>query len=612
MAQETNNCIEQEKLLDHKLKAALVLTACTVLCAFLYSGVTSARFKSQVEGTANIEPALFNTVLLGDLPFKAVVESLDSEGKPIKTEISETILSESIEVEDGEGNKTELIEYIGNKLTASINVKDEIMFGAVNLNNEERKLRPGSVIAIPFTVTNGTTRYADENAEKNIIGNIAETDIAYKMNLITTVNIPLEYDIYEYHTKDQYDYIKKFTNQNPEAGEDGVIPSVNGYTEYLQEINGPNLDKWGKKLTSEGNEKEPVYDELIGYSKTLTIVPHGEEETDKRQFILDREKVGESEAIDINRYFLVISWPDNLDEKKSTKYMKEIDIIEVCLEIESWTENLAESTITDVPTGSDPSTGIFRIQVSPVGSEALYFLPDGETTDIFPNVNNVYSRGTIPFAALRELKKPEPTPTPEPTPEGLDLDEPIKYYFDFMVTNVYDRSYEWTQNNETGQYEVKTKTTGLENGKAAIAVPVRGQIVDMEHDYTAGGKSKFTYELVYNGKTYVGKANGKYITTQVWDKKGEEDTEEETSDLYRFETRNAYQIIEFDGLTLDDFAADKSQEENVRLQITTSENRAVFTEKADFKILIYKAPEELPPEETLPEEVLPEETVPEE
>ncbi len=530
-----------QKSLKIKLISAVSLgLTLAMLTALLGIWLSGAKYTTQMSGKAEYEPALFNTVLLGDLKFKHEVKSAD-------------------------GQTTTTVTETNGKLGASIIVDDSMAFGAVpnaeggnsagDMTSDERRLRPGSVVAIPFTVTNGTTLPTAEGES-----NLAETDILYSMKLITTVNLPLEYDIYEYTTEAQ------LANFKAKSKDDNF-----NYENYQKVVDGlPDGaadENWGTKLGSEKGAVEPS--PLIGQSRTHEIRPTtykaegGTEETNK--FPLVR---GNGNEITVDRYMLVIYWPDDDEDNKSTKYMKEIDILEIRLEVESWVQNGTVST----PTYTEGSKGIMTIAATAVGDETYYFLPESGTG---PTVDNVFSRYTVPFYATRKE-----------TVDSVTYD-----YLDFTVTNQSGKvTHSWDAEKQEYTATVEAQSA-LKDGRVAIAVPVRA-VMGTVNDY-ASAESKFSYSIEYNGKTYIGTLTDSYITTDVH---GKNNGDDKATDPYKTTKQHAYRIVEFSvtegdvktPLTLNEFTSDKISEENLRLVIKNSDGAVNYDNKDNFKILVYK------------------------
>ncbi len=508
-------------------KKMLVIIALSVAVGILIGlWLSMARYTSEIKGQGQYEPSLFNTVLLGDLTF--------------------------FKGEDGNVMET------GGKLKASIAVDASMEFGALeggssSLTSSERRLRPGSMIAIPFTVTNGTSLGDLSGMQSNLAG----TDIVYTLNLITTVNIPLEYDVYEYTTPAQLEYMKEKSRDNEY-----------NYAEYTTEIEGIDFsaehEKWGTKLdVTKGNITSS---ELIGYSRSYEVRPttyvedEGESTELTNKFCLQRDEEGA--AISIHRYMLVVYWPDLAEgdadgdedgiseetkELRDTKYMKEIDILEVRLEVESWVENNRVSTPSYQAAGSP----ILRISSVPLGDERYYQMPEDK---------QIFSRTTIPFYATRELE--------------VSGNKTVSY-LDFTVTNKSDsKTYVYDEENKSYR---ATNLASLSGGRVAIAVPVQSTM-GTANDYT--DRDNFKYEIVYGGTTYTGSLSGEQITTDVDNK-----------------TIAAYQIVEFkdakgNALTLADFADSISAQSELRLLVTAMEDAVQknihYDNKDDMKLFVYQ------------------------
>ncbi len=534
--------------IKHKKQKAIVLTALVAALSILLSvWYSTAEYTTQLDGYAKYEPALFNTVLLGDLTFK------NGQTEYIETEA------------DG-------------RLHQSIFVDTTMEFGALDgqegkLTSNERRLRPGAMVAIPFTVTNGTTLQGETDEDGNPLeSNLAGTDIVYSLSLITTVNMPLEYDVYEYTTYEQLDYMQKKSESD----------SYN-YEHYISETKTLDSDtvstNWGRKLDMAGGGK--TYSPEIGYSREYEVRPSTYKENGtetENKFLLQKDSTGETIAI--KRYMLVICWPDLAEGDVSgtssatkvlrdTKYMKEIDILEVRLEVESWVDNAGS---TNTPTDNDAGKPILRIGSQAIADETYYQLPTtGPVT-----AEHIYGRSTVPFSAMRELSS-----------EGLVTTS----YLDFMVTNKAEH-FTYTYDATTSTY-LSSNITALSGGQIAMAVPVKSTM-GTTNDYTVA--ENFTYAIEYQGKTYTGTLTDSSVTTAVWGKN--EDSSQALTTPYADNVKHAYRVMEFKDaqgnlLTLADFTSATAEERQLRLLVTATENAAQsninYDNKDNFKLFVYQA-----------------------
>ncbi len=521
---------------------SLIVVAAT-LGSLLFYQFSMARYTSSIDGTIEYDPALFNTVLLGNLSF-------------------------THEVETPNGGTVEVTEANG-KLGTGIVVDSSMDFGAVegDMTSDERRLRPGSVVAIPFTVTNGTTLPSELTGEE---GNLAETDILYSISLITTVNLPLVYDVYVYTTETQLsNFTEKSKNDNY------------NYTDYISETQRitANDANWGTKLVS--HKGDITESPLIGHSCTYEVRPTtydaNSDDEEKNFFSLERDESNSN--ISVDRYMLVISWPTGTgaeySDNRDTKYMKEIDILEIRLEVLSWVKN----TTVQTPSYTDGTKSVLAIAAVSLGNEAYYFLPAAADNPIGINESNVFARSTVPFYATRS---------------STGVNGTREDYLDFIVTNNTGQiEYKW--NAELGSYETVTSQNALSNGHVAIAVPVQ-EVMGTKNNYTEideeTGEAYFKYFIEYNGKSYFGVLTDKYITTDVWGK------EEETLP-YGYQRKNAYQIIEFyetlEGgeqklMELEDFGTANITEQELRLVIQNNKD-SDYDNTDNFKILVYSGTE---------------------
>ncbi len=527
----------EQHIADVKRKLIVVVAIGLVLCILLAAWFTNARYASMVEAIGEYEPSLFNTVLLGDLSYK-------DENGVIRL--------------DGDGT---------GRLSSSIFVNSNMEFGAVgdgqaDLTSSERRLRPGSMIAIPFTVTNGTTLPNTKDALENTLeSNLAGTDIVYTLSLITTVNIPLEYDVYEYTTLTQLTYMKG------KSQDDGY--NYMNYIEETEELTSAAEDKnWGIKLDSQMSEV--TEDPAVGYSRTYKISPFYTEENPAPdgddKFYLQRD--AEEKTIAAKRYMLVVYWPDLKEGDaaatellRSTKYMKEIDILEIRLTVESFVTNSSVTT----PSYTESGSPLLRISGLPVGPERYYQLPESGSV----NQSNVRSRSTVSFSTLREQSSSGNSKT---------------HYLDFSIVNKADTTYTYIPEEKVYR---ASSLTSLTDGRVAVAVPVKATMGTV-NDYTKA--ENFSYEIEYGGKRYSGVITDQSITTEVWGENSDEETRD--AEPYKNNTLSAYRIVVFEGLTLPELKDDAEQRLDMRLLVTSTDDGTTainYDNKDNFKILIYQA-----------------------
>jgi hypothetical protein len=147
--------------------------------------------------------------------------------------------------------------------------------------------------------------------------------------------------------------------------------------------------------------------------------------------------------------------------------------------------------------------------------------------------------------------------------------------------------------------------TGFSNGKVAIAVPTG---VSNQENKAKGYVDNYKYYIWYQGHLYAGSATNTYITT---DKQVKKETSSSSNALdqktyeYKTEQVNAYRIIEFTGLELEQFSSTKSDIAQLSLIVDDQENQSKFhsgsnvsasgttesgitEDKDDFQILIYQ------------------------
>ena len=196
------------KQLRRKLAAAGLCLASAAAMLFM---VTGARYVTPaMRGNAELTPAYFNTVLLGDLN----AEDIKVENSPLVTQ----------EIKDGNGQVIQTVS--AKKLKSSLHLDvNKNAFGTssavytkkegVNELQPRTDLNgaaPGDEFRMTFSIANGTTVHgpdgkvdpANDTANRNTVANQAETDIRYTLSIITTNNLPLKYSLKDVDTNTEY------------------------------------------------------------------------------------------------------------------------------------------------------------------------------------------------------------------------------------------------------------------------------------------------------------------------------------------------------------------------------------------------------------------------
>ena len=331
--------------IDKKNRKKMVVAAmCLVVIAILIFVLSFMKYLTpEMRGKVAYEPALFNTVLLGNLvdTDKVALGNIDN---------AEYIVSSK----DG----SYIQSVTGKKLSVSLS-KDSVANELGNRKQDEKifsKVAPGdtSEAYIPFTVTNGTTVEDDEtnSAKKK---NVAESDIRYTIHIITTGNLPLEYQLEDVNT--------------------------------------------GKVYSLQDNNRT---DATMGKSKDYIV----KDSTDDNVFKSGTRilKCNEDGAITVHQYKLLATWPvqDNTSNDQSKtdetttgtavndlRYMKELENVEIRLEVESYVNYVTKSNTAD----SGKAEGVLVLQSDPV-TDSYYQLPENQ---------NAYAQKTVRYDNLAQL-----------------------------------------------------------------------------------------------------------------------------------------------------------------------------------------------------------------
>ena len=515
MQNETTQTAEYEQTKRANMRKLTVVALLCLLCiVLLLIGLSRAKYRTpEMRGQGDYEPALFNTVLLGDLTTAysgAALQDLSGTDKQPYT------------LADG---KTTAIT--GKKLSKSLDLTSANEIGHGNYSG----IRPGESREIPFTVTNGTTVSTDEDESKNKVANVAESDIRYKLYIRTTQNLPLTYaliDLDDNNKEYEMDAVVQDDNATLGRTKQYVVSNTNNDNVF---VDGARILKW----TGDDSITVHRYKLKVTWNKDSKLPEYDDEGNEVK------DKDGN------------IVYVSNTD----TRYMKEIENIEVRLEIESYVNYGTPATSND-----DIVAGVLTLKASDV--DTYYTTPK--------SMGTIHSQKTVRYDSFGNEKVT--------APEGASG---TTYAYSFSVENGERTGATW--DDEKKQYTTTGKFYDYSGLSVAIAVPTGNAGVGSDMD------SDVSYYIEYDGKVYEGKAEGNNVTTNVWTKKTTEDSTE-TNPQYEYimhENQTAYKVIHFDDLKLD-FASNYDSKE-LKLYMVDSNKKYEYHDKNsknDFRIYVYE------------------------
>lgn len=519
----------EEKLHTEAIrKKRIVMILCLAVCAVLIFSMTRMKYTTpEMRGKVSYEPALFNTVLLGKLVQEDINKLSDMS--------SETY---TLVETDNEGQSVSYTQSVtGKKLAQSLTLSTAEELGDRQTSGDFAKVAPGDTDSayIPFTITNGTT-VADDTSEENPlkIKNVAESDIRYTIHIRTTENLPLSYAILDVNTNKTYP-LRVFSD---ELGED------------------TDMEK----------------DYVIANTAGDTVFHNGSR-------LL---KCNEDGSISVHQYKLMVSWPaTGTDGEGHTiyyndlKYMKELENIEILVEVESYVNHIAQSATADLK-----AQGIMVVQSAPVAE------------NYYPVKGLVAENAESPIRALKTVRF-----------DNLNVNEAkTSGDYTFYVCNGDSVAARWVADSEE-----ETSPTRKENGHTPMNghYTYSGTYLDGNYGILLAvpvGKwddDTSTITLTYNGETYTGQR----ITeekTGVFTTKRIKELQTEGNILYKDAETKVYELVRFyrtvtpeegspvtEELQLEAFTNQTFQSETVTL---TFGGNLVPQEKIkdDFKIYVYK------------------------
>lgn len=582
---ETSTNSEKRRIQNKKTMIAALCVALVLLVLF---GLTFTQYVTRkIDGHAQYEPALFNTVLLGKLVDTDVVTTVESEQTYTVTVYTCTnpdcgahisyganAIIENCTVCPYCGQTNPYIEHTetgdvevpftvetfkqslnGGKIAKNLDLSDKIEFGKRDENNV-LKVAPGTETKnfghVFFTVTNGTTvedvyttPEEGEEAEKTPqVANIADSDIRYKLHIITSNNLPLHYSLKDWNTGEIYEL------------KDSLEIEESTHVEATQDKPAHTEITFKKQAASD-------------YVVDASSIPGTTKDFVNGTRIL---KLNEDNSITVHQYELIITWPTSSVTKKiiyddsskpaeeetqynnDSAYMKELENIQVLLEIESYVNYLDRTEDSDIK-----ADGIIYLNSSPV-KDGFYSLKkttsnveqeDGTTVTTYADVP-FYAKKTARFDAFEETTIPGAT--------GLfsynymypfhiyNTNAIVATWFaDYSNTKTYinpltGKSETRKQNGQTtsdgtslkdGHYEYTGNTYIPGTYNMVIAVPSGPQRMN-KSNIDWGSDDDHKYFIVYKGETYVGEKSKEVVQslTQTYDKDREKKYEEENVTQY--------------------------------------------------------------------------------
>lgn len=504
MQNNTTQTAEYEQTKRANMRKLTVVALLCLLCiVLLLIGLSRAKYRTpEMRGQGDYEPALFNTVLLGDL-------TTEDQGK--LKELSEAD-KKTYTLADGKPTA-----ITGKKLSESLDLSLNNEIGHGNYSG----IRPGESREIPFTVTNGTT-VSDEDEKRNKVANVAESDIRYKLYIRTTQNLPLTYALIDLDDNDrEYEMDAVVNDDNATLGrtKEYVVSNTNNDNVF---VNGARILKW----TGDDSITVHRYKLKVTWNKDNYLT-----ETD--------ETTGQEVQI----------------KNTDTRYMKEIENIEVRLEIESYVNYGTPATSND-----DIVAGVLTLKAS--DDDTYYTTPK--------SMGTIHSQKTVRYDSFGNEKVT--------APEGASG---TTYAYSFSVENGERTGATWDDTEQ--QYKVSGTFRADKNLNVAIAVPTG------EAGVGSNMADDVSYYIEYDGKVYTGTA-GDNVTTNVWTKQAKEGSTE-TSPQYEYVMHDgvgAYRVIHFDNLSLD-FSSDYESKE-LKLYMADSKGKYQYNSKDskdDFRIYVY-------------------------
>lgn len=517
--------VKKQSHMDVLRKKLVVSGSCLAICLVLLLSLSLMQYKTpEMRGKVTYEPALFNTVLLGKLA-EADINRLQS-----MTPATYTLVNPY----DSENSSLQQ-RVTGKKAMTSLSVSPSTELGDKQATGEFSKVAPGDTQSayVPFAITNGTTVADDEDNEKRT-KNVAESDIRYTIHVITTENLPLTYQIKDVETGNVYSLQLHHEGDGEATGE---------YKDYI--------------IQDSATETAPLFRDG---SRIL--------------------KWNDDGSITVHRYQLMVSWLPRAGENNlassDLKYMKELENVEIRVEVESFVNYIDKSAEQQA---ENKAEGLMVIKGSPV-SDSFYQLKGISET--------IHAQKVVRLDNL--------------IPDRIYLnDAERKGDYTFHVCNGDAIEGSW---NETTKTYVDSGT--YESGNYGVLVAVPKGVLNKSSTFPADSSVKLTY----NGVEYTGEilqdTNEKKIG--VFTDKHEK-IQIEGSKKYKYETNSvkAYDLIRFyrtisgegENAVKEEFKISMSgtQFQTADLKLTFQGSIVPVTKtKGDFRIYVYKEIQATPTE----------------
>lgn len=558
--------MEKLKTLRRKLIASGLCLVTTVVLLLL---LTTAQYVTPtMRSNLEFSPAYFNTVLLGDLDADQVANATEvaeatvynSENATVTQTITGEKLTESLKLELAKNafgaessSGVYTVDSDGKWVDGSGNPykKDSMDGGAA----------PGDKYRLRFSITNGTTVKKngivdpanDENNGRNIVANQAGTDIRYTLSVITTKNLPLTYTLldlddldgegnpkeYQLDSEDMlYDTLggmcSVHTVQNTEekvfvdsarilpwAGEDTLTfhryelvaeweQEGNRDTGYAYDSRGNRIPQWVEYEFGVGGvtaDTVTIAGKVYRYARDY-----------KGRYTL---KSGESEEIKLDNTALkagdytgykILTYQTEKVDNKSAVYMKEIENIEIRVEVESFVNNHYD------PRTSEEYVSAGHIILGEDGKGVLD-MEQFVKSDAVAEKVNIKAARLVSFASFGDVLTPDAEDAAETEIAGYRTGSDKLYRYQFDVANGVLLDTVWVPDvgatgeahegpvikDKTGHYQRTYRLNGDEGEYSALNIAMA---VPM-------GKSGVGSDCLTGRKYYIVTEDGTVYTAEV-------------------------------------------------------------------------------------------------
>ena len=524
----------------------LINIICIVLGVLILYSVSYAKYKSsETNGEVIANTALFNTVLLGSLT---------------NTDLSEL----------------KYISATNNKLGQKINTNLSLTASnEIQSNSLSAGLKPGDTRTIPFVVTNGTT--LTTNLETGEIKNVAETDILYKITIASTLNIPLEYTLKDISTNSVYSLKTVGSSFNEEVGGyivELIVDNDAGMIEKGAFIDGKRLLKYEEGSITVHRYELQVHWPTTGQELYTAAYNSGQNEIYVKTTEYDNKSI------------------------KSKEFMKEMDNIEIRIDVESYVIDGKNGTLNK-PIEIVSLSNYFEL-------ENTNFL---DYTDVVEDlqIENWYAEKKVRYNSLGDTDEALSSDEITSLNENAHLSIPTNstvYSYKFKIRNcdkinVDYTSIETTDDTEIGgKYVLSGEFGSFENSHLALGLICPDSVVG--EDKITGFKYYLGEDINNDGLVdnyYYAKINDGYsadtpvITNSVWEQDSTRDNKMHYKDdnAYAFttfhlidETGNADRSVQ---MNMASFNGSEADEHTYTLYILDSELGYNYGESTDEYII---------------------------